>query len=97
MLLFTNTKSIKLYSNYEFSNDSVTIWDPDKNSNETIVYDNHIANLTDTYTAILDLMDLKTTLDSCMESHININFGDSQAIIISRKNVYNVIPECKLD
>lgn len=97
LLLFTDAKSIKLYSNFEFSNDSVTIWDPDKNSNETIVYDNHIASLTDNYTAILDLMDLKTTLDSCTESHININFGDSQAIIISRKNVYNVIPECKLD
>ena len=96
LLLFSDIKATKLYSTFEFGNDSVKIWDVDKNNNEDIIYENHLDNMESGYTAILDLMDMKATLETCTEQYININFGDEQAIVIARKNVYNVIPECKL-
>lgn len=95
LLLFADNKTIKLYSTFEFSSDSVTLWDINKNSSETIFYENHLDN-TLNYSTVLDLIDLKTILDSCSEQYINLSFGDGQAVIIARKNVYNVIPECKV-
>lgn len=96
LLLFADNKAMKLYSRFEFREDSVTLWDVNNNSNETILYENTINNMEEKYTTVLDLIDLKTTLESCSEQYINLNFGDEQAIVISRKNVYNVIPECRI-
>ena len=44
-----------------------------------------------------DLMDIKNTLETCNEQYLTINFGDSVAIVISRANIKNVIPECSVD
>ena len=62
-----------------------------KANKEIVNYDNNIE--LDEYTAIIDLIDLKSVLDSCKEDHITFNFGNGQAIVIQRPFVYNVIPE----
>lgn len=97
LLLFTDNKISKLYSTFEFGQDSVTIWDTNKNSSELIPYEKPITSLTDKYTAVLDLLDLKITLESCNEQYVNISFGNGQAIVLSRGSVYNIIPECSLN
>lgn len=97
LLLFANNKEGKLYSDFEFGKEYVKIWDVNKSSFETIYYENSLPNMNSSYNNILDLVDLKTTLESCLEQYINLSFGDEQAIVISRKNVQNIIPECRIE
>ena len=101
LLLFSSNVSgkevIKPYSTFEFNKDFVTIYDVNKNNKEILYYNNVILDLEEPYTAILDLTDIKTTLDNCAEQYLTINFGDSSAIVLSRGNVKNVIPECILN
>ena len=49
----------------------------------------------ETYVAVLNLNDLKTTLETCYDETFNIKFGDHQAVTISRTetNVINIVPE----
>lgn len=96
LLLFSDKGTIKLYSTFEFSKDLVKIYDVNKDNSETLYYNNDETSLTDGYTAILDLIDFKTTLESCNEHYVNIHFGDGQAIVLARANILTVIPECKL-
>lgn len=102
LLLFNSTAGtsaavIKPYSTFEFGKDSVTIYDVKKENKEVISYNNSLINCEEPYTAILDLSELKVTLESCSEPYLNINFGDSQALVISRGNISNIIPECHLN
>ena len=55
-------------------------------------WDNHI-ECNCNYTNSIDLLDLKSTLENCVEKYLTMNFGDGQAVVIARGNVYNVIPE----
>ena len=74
-----------------------TIYDVNKENKETINYNNTLVDCEEPYEAILDLTELKITLESCAEQYLNINFGDGSAFIITRGNVANVIAECRLD
>ena len=94
LMLFNSIgrENIKPYSTFEFDNEGVTIWDVKKENREFIRYNNQVDGL-ETYTATLDLNDLKITLDNCNEQYLTMNFGDHKAVIIARGHVYNVIPE----
>lgn len=94
LLLFTNKEVINLYGTFEFKKDSVTIYDIAKNNKEDIYYTN-TSNIDNDYTLVVDFNDLKMTLDTCNEQYINIHFGNSTALVISRGNVKNVIPEIR--
>ena len=96
LTLFNSGKTAfsKPYGKFEFGKDSVTIYDYNKENSEVVDYAS--GSVADGYTAMLNLTDLKATLDTCVESHLCINFGDSSAVVISRGNVKNVIPEVKL-
>ena len=63
---------------------------------ETINYNNDVTNIDETYHAILDLIDLKSTLESCSEQYITIKFGDGQAVLVCRANIVFVVPELHL-
>ena len=93
--LFTSgsNKELSAYGIFEFNSDEVIIFDVEKENNESIRYNNDTTNIVDSYTAILDLNDLKGILDTCTEQYVTIKFGDEQAVLICRGNITNVIPE----
>lgn len=102
LLLFNSTLGsassiIKPYSTFEFNKDSVTIYDVHKENKEVIFYNNSLINCDEPYTAILDLSELKVTLESCNEPYLNISFGDEQALVITRGTISNIIPECHMN
>jgi hypothetical protein len=96
LTLFNSGKTAmsKPYGKFEFGTDSVTIYDYNKENSEVVNYSS--GEVSTPYTAMLNLNDLKTTLETCVESHLCISFGDGSAVVISRGNVKNVIPEVKL-
>ena len=101
LLLFNSTAGsskevIKPYSTFVFDKDSVVIYDVNKENKETINYNNTVINCTEPYKAILDLTELKVTLESCTEQYLNIHFGDGTAFVITRGHIANVVPECRL-
>lgn len=92
LLLFINSKEfVKTSSTFEFGNEYVIIKDSSGINNEKIYYSSPLDNCN--YTNSIDLLDLKSTLENCVEKYLTMNFGDGQAVVIARGNVYNVIPE----
>ena len=51
------------------------------------------SNVEEEYSMTINLDSLKTILDTCVEQHVTINFGNNQAIVICRGQIKNVIPE----
>lgn len=101
-LLLFNTLSgsrdiVKPYSTLEFGKDSVTIFDVKKENKEVVNYNNTVLDIDEPYTAILDLPELKATLETCNEPYLNINFGNNTSIVLTRGRITNVIPECVVD
>lgn len=97
LTLFNSTDTFtKPYGTFEFGKDAVVVYDSNKENCETIYYDNDVESLNESYTAIFNLNDLKTTLETCTEPYLCMSFGDSSAMVISRGNVKNVVPEVKL-
>lgn len=92
LLLFTNSKEfIKSFGNFEFHKDHMVLKDNTGINNEKLYYATPLDNCE--YKNAIDLMDLKATLENCTEKYLTMSFGDSQAVVIARGNVYNVIPE----
>lgn len=91
-LLLFNDFINRNYGRLEFSPDKVVIYDFNKNNFETVRYSSG-KNDSISYSAILDLVDIKTTLDSYRDSHVQFNFGNGQAFTISNPNVCAIIPE----
>ena len=88
--LFAN-KTDECVVTFNFKNDQVEISD-EKSNHEFIKYDSN--NLTNCdYVGKLKVDDLKLTLETCVEKYITVSFGNHQAIVISRNNIYNVMPE----
>ena len=94
LLLFASVeKNIKTYSIFKFESDKVTIYGSDNENNEPLYYMND-TTVTEPYEALIDLIDLKTTLDNCNDEYITMRFGNHQAIVVARNNIINIIPEC---
>lgn len=100
LLLFTSLASskelVRPFSTFEFKSNEVVIWDGKKENCESIAYVNGDLNIDGSYETILDLTDLKITLETCVESYLNLKFGNTQCIVLSRGNISNVIPEVKM-
>lgn len=94
MLLFTRKSEIALYVTLEFESDGVTVYDAQKENKEKILYEQYVDSLVEPYTLLLEINDLKLTLETCKEKIINVHFGDNQSAVITRGTVANVIPEC---
>lgn len=98
LLLFNTVvngkESIKAYSMFEFGPESVVIYDSNDVNKEEVFYTNEKSGVPEgTVCSIcLDLMDIKTTLETCMEPYLTISFGDdAEAIVVSRGLIRNVI------
>lgn len=95
LLLFSaGGRDLTAYCTFKFDSECVEISDISGENVEKIHYNNDTTNIVESYSAILDLNDIKATLENYTESYINIKFGDGAAIVICRGNVFNVIPEC---
>ena len=97
LTLFNLSSNVnKPYGTLEFSNNGVTIYDSHKENSEVVPYENEIESMEEPYVAMLNLSELKTTLETCVEPYLCMSFGNHSAMVISRGNVKNVIPEVKL-
>lgn len=95
--LFNNNSGVVALTSgiFEFGAKELTIYDANKENKEIINYTNDTSNVEGVYTMKLNLNDLKTTLETCTEEYLCINFGDGSAAVITRGNVKNVVPEIK--
>lgn len=98
LLLFISFHSdkvvLKPYSKFVFNNDHVVIYDVNEVNHEDIYYNSKIVDDMEEYEALLDLTELKMTLDNYTSDYINIKFGNHQAIVVFKDTISNVIPEC---
>lgn len=97
LTLFNNNSGVVSLTSgvFEFGPNELTVYDANKENKEVVYYTNDTSNITDAYTLKLNLEDLKTTLETCTESYLCMSFGDGSAVVISRGNVKNVVPEIK--
>lgn len=91
LMLFTPENTINLYSDFIFKKDCVIIHDVKRDNKEEIYYTGNSIN--DEYTATLDFMDLKLTLETCSEPYVTLYFGNEVAVVIARGNIKNIISE----
>lgn len=99
LVLFTsdNTRNnLKPYIHFNFGPDSVEVSDIEKENKEIIKYLNKESGIDESYEATLDIVDLKLTLDTCVEPSITLSFGDGNAFVLSRGSIKNVIPEVRI-
>lgn len=100
MLLFnsSNNNPEESYNQFEFTNKELIIKDSDNINEESIEYTkSELTELaSEHYIALLNLIDVKGVIDNFNEPYVTINFGNSQAIVISQGSIKNVIPECNL-
>lgn len=94
---YGSKESLKPYITFEFSADSVNIYDVNKDNCEKINYVNNDTGFAaeTTYTGIFDSSDLKITLENASEQYITLNFGDGQAAVLSKGYVQTILPECR--
>ena len=79
----------------DFNETELTISDMSGDNKELITIENGSAT-TGTYTMSVNLIDLKSVLDSCKNEHITVNCGNRKSIIINRGPISNVIAEMRL-
>lgn len=97
LTLFNNMSNVvaKNYGTFKFTKEHLTVFDANGENYEVVNYAND-TNVDSEYEMKLNLVDLKATLDTCVESHLCLSFGNGQAVVISRGYIKNVIPEVKL-
>lgn len=90
--LFGQNKS---YAKFNFGETSVSISSVKDESVETIDYAD--STIDKPYTMALDLDELRATLEGCTEQFLTLYFGNGRAVVVSRANIKNIIPEVKLN
>lgn len=97
LLLFSSANSakdiIKPISEFKFEKDHVVVFDTRGENKEEVWYSN--STIEESYDTYLDLNDLKVTLETCVDPYVTLEFGDTQAIVVTHGNIKNVIPECE--
>lgn len=96
LLIFLGGKNVKAYSPFEFKEDTLTIYDNSAKENSEIIKFKDNTVVSDEYSMVLDLADLKLVLDTVVEEYVTLSFGNHQAAVIKRGHVANVIPECRV-
>ena len=84
------------YANFEFSSDGLklsSITSKDIFENIKCVTS---SGLEEEYKAILDLNDIKIISQSYNEGQITMNFGDNQAFVLIKPNIYSIVPEVRI-
>lgn len=87
-------KNAMPYCVIECDENSLTIYDIDKQNNENIAFKNKLA-MDKKYSLVLDFNDLKLILSSVVEDYVTFDFGANDSVIIKRPSVFNILPVCK--
>ena len=77
-----------------FTNTELTISDMSGDNHEVITVENG-STTPGGYSMGVNLIDLKSVLDSCKNEHITMNCGNKKSIIINRGTISNVIAETR--
>ena len=100
LLLFSagygSVKNLKPYSLFECKDDTMTIYDSNKENKEVIKFKND-TKVDSEYSMTLDLSDLKLILDTITDEYVTLSFGNHQAVVLKRTNISNVVPEVKVN
>ena len=92
LLVFKDRLSVKACAKFDFTSNDISITDLVSENVEKVNYCND-CNMSEEYTACVDVLDVKAILDTCSEEYINIKFGNKSAVVLARGNISNVIPE----
>ena len=100
LLMFHKNSSAKadlsfVPANITFDNAEFTISDASGDNIEVVTVENGSVTAGN-YTMGVNLIDLKSVLDSCKNEHITLNCGNRKSIIINRGMISNVIAETKV-
>ena len=76
-----------------FDTADFVITDASGENSESITIEN--GSVSSNYSMGINLIDLKSVLDSCKNEHITLNCGNHKSVIINRGNISNVIAETK--
>lgn len=93
LLFHSSADTLQPIGRFEFREDDVVIKDNRTKNAETVDYVNPVQSLTFPYTAVINLNEVKATLDTCVEPYLTIHFGSDVALVIARGNIFNVIPQ----
>lgn len=94
LFIFSDKSSAidRTYGVFTFGQNKVIISDMNSINKEEIIYANE-TTITDEYKSVLDFTDIKSILESATGEFITLNFGDNQAIVCVKDNIYNIVPE----
>lgn len=96
-LFVASSRAVVPYAQFTFTGKDVIISDLSKDNKESVSYVKNIEDFGEDYSMYLDLNELNTVLDTCVESSVTLSFGDGQAVILKRGSVVNIIPEVSVD
>lgn len=99
LLMFHKNSSVKADLSFvpslvEFTDTELTISDLSGDNKEIITIENG-STTPGNYSMGVNLIDLKSVLDSCKNEHITMNCGNRKSIIINRGTISNVIAETR--
>jgi hypothetical protein len=88
------TVQAKPYCKFVFNKNGVTIYDTRQENSEVVSYSNPVYALEgEGYETILDVTNLKATIEGCAESQITVKMGTHNAILVEFANIKNVVSE----
>jgi hypothetical protein len=98
--MFTKNSNAKVEPSFipatvEITSNEMTISDATGDNSEVITIENGSA-VDGTYTMGINLIDLKSVLDSCKNEHITMNCGNHKSVIINRGPISNVVAEARI-
>lgn len=97
LLIFADSKNSRSSIGYcNFSESFVEIYDKSKVNKETIYYQTDTPVEPYEYSLYVDINDIKATVENCKDEYITVGFGNSQAIVVKKNNITNIIPECSI-
>lgn len=100
LLMFTKNSSAKVESSFipasvEITANEIIITDTAGENAEVITIENG-STVDGTYSMGINLIDLKSVLDSCKNEHITMNCGNHKSVIINRGPISNVVAEARI-
>ena len=91
LLLFAPSSDLA-FAKFACENDRMKLSLRNSSASEEVFYEGDALNECE-YNMMLNLKDLKTTVDNFTDILITMSFGDNTSVVISRGNIFNIIPE----